>query len=342
LVSSINIKYTEAITFIEKEVLIWEKQLKDGERIDLGDAGFLYVQNNQLVLEQNREVNLLLQAFGLSPVNLLNVKDVQINKDDDKILVKPVFTEKSYKQSLRVEPVRENKPVVHASKRKTSIDKKAESTPTYQLKADEIESEVKQEPDGKIISISEGKRKPKNYKYALAAAVVLPALFYSYWIPMKTDFLHTHAIQVSDFNPFSKQKDRVYEMRQADFMIDAPVSLKSWEELTSGLPENVMVYNLELNEETYIPVQLKDEVTSDLSSELQSKAYELIAGCFSVKKNAEKLIDDLNQKGYQARILDQSKGLYRVTAATYNSKREAETALESLRSNGFSGWILKP
>jgi hypothetical protein len=39
--------------------------LEEGHRIELEEIGFLFLQNNQVVFEQNREVNLLLQAYGL-------------------------------------------------------------------------------------------------------------------------------------------------------------------------------------------------------------------------------------------------------------------------------------
>ena len=69
----------------------------------------------------------------------------------------------------------------------------------------------------------------------------------------------------------------------------------------------------------------------------------MIAGCFSDIDNAYKLVGKLNSAGYTgARILDQNKGLHRVTSGSFASEAEAGLVANDLRSSFVSGaWTLK-
>jgi hypothetical protein len=169
-------------------------------------------------------------------------------------------------------------------------------------------------------------------------------MFYTYWIPMKTDFLNTGKIQMTDFNPFNNQAGSIYQKRESTFNLDLTTDWKSWEELTAALPENVSVYNYELNDETYVSVLLKDDslVSNNSGVFVSEGSFNLIAGCFSVESNATNFVSELNSKGYSAGVVDKNNGLYRVSAGSFTSESDAEAALDKFKNDGFSGWILKP
>src|SRR5688572_21606230 len=59
LVQTMMISYADALAKISVEVKYWRKHLEAGDRIELNEIGFLFLQNGQVVFEQNREVNLL-------------------------------------------------------------------------------------------------------------------------------------------------------------------------------------------------------------------------------------------------------------------------------------------
>jgi cell division protein FtsN len=347
LVLKTAVSYNEALEKISIQVKDWRKQLAEGDRIELEEIGFLFLQNNQVVFEQNREVNLLLQAYGLKQVSFVDfaVKEVEKNVVEQKLVVEqPVLKVlekdrgKVNKESVKPEPI--------VAKTDSKIIEKAKAeTPVISLNTEEkIEAIEVAQDDSKVIPIHREKKKSRNYKYAVAAAVILPVVFYSYWIPMKTDFLDTGKIQMTDFNPFNNQAGSVYQKRESNFNLDLTSDWKSWEELTESLPENVAVYNYELNDETYVSVRIKDDsLVSNNSGEFVSNgSYNLIAGCFSVESNASNFVAELNSKGYVARIVDQKNGLYRISAGSFNTESDAETALDKFKNDGFSGWILKP
>ena len=69
--------------------------------------------------------------------------------------------------------------------------------------------------------------------------------------------------------------------------------------------------------------------------------YHVIAGCFSVKSNADGLVNELENKGYKAEIVDRQGGLYRVSAGGHNNRGAAKLAQEKLQAEGISCWVLK-
>lgn len=67
--------------------------------------------------------------------------------------------------------------------------------------------------------------------------------------------------------------------------------------------------------------------------------YYLITGCFALRENAEKQIEQLALKNIQAQIIGQSRtGLYRVSCGSYSSANEAQNAMHTL---GQEVWVLK-
>ncbi len=347
LVLKTAVSYADALAKISVQVKDWRKQLEEGRRIELEEIGFLFLQNNQVVFEQNREVNLLLQAYGLKQVSFVDfaIKEVEKKVVEQKTLVEQPVLKVVEKDRVKVnkESVKPEQLVAKTDPKK--IEKAKTETPVIALNTDEeIEAlEVEQE-DSNVIPINREKKKSRNYKYAVAAAVILPVMFYTYWIPMKTDFLDTGKIQMTDFNPFNNQAESVYQKRKSDFNLDLTTDWKSWEELTAELPENVAVYNYELNDETYVSVRIKDDslVTNNSGVFVSEGSFNLIAGCFSVESNATNFVSELNSKGYSAGIVDQKNGLYRVSAGSFRSESDAESALDKFKNDGFSGWILKP
>jgi cell division protein FtsN len=167
---------------------------------------------------------------------------------------------------------------------------------------------------------------------------------------METDFIDTGKIQMADFNPINSSPSRTYELREANFEQSEIPEIKTWDELTENLSENVSVYNYQFDDQLYIPIKLDktatvlpkaEELIPVGLAENEALIYHVIGGCFSVKSNADNLVADLTDQGYQARVLDLKGGLYRVTAGDYSDRSTAKENLKSFKNQGFSGWILK-
>lgn len=324
------VTYPEALSFISLNVDKWKRDLAASGRVEIGEIGFLYEQDDQIIFEQNREVNLLLNAYGLSGISFVNFAAKPVEKIVEKVAAPALVVEKT---TVAVPTVSEEK-----------------GTLIIALETEEpIEVEVSDAADEKVIPLVPRKR--KTFKY-LAVAAALPILFYAYWIPMETDFIDTGKIQMADFNPIKQSPERTYKTRTTDFeIVELPITT-SWADLTNNLSDNVSVYNYQFDDELYIPIQLdktatespiEEAIVTDAVSTNESMVlpYHVIAGCFSVKSNAENLVGDLVKDGYSASVLDLNNGLYRVTAGDFANRSEAKENLSTFKSNGFSGWILK-
>ncbi len=316
-----GITYSSALTFIQEQVKTWQAALDTGNRVEIGEIGFLFKANSQVVFEQSRELNILLSAYGLSEINFVNFAEAPVAEKTIEVL-KPIASPK------------ESEPLIIALNTASSIE---------EVEEEEVEQE--------IIPIS-SKKNRRILRYAGIAAAI-PLMFYTYWIPMETDFIDTGKIQFADFNPIRKAPERTYQLRHDDAEFPVLEMVKSWDELTANLSDNVNVYNYQFDDQLYIPIRLdktataingeiEERNTEKATDSIQSSSlnYHVIGGCFSVKENAENLVADMRSKGYQASIFDFKGGLYRVSVGDYGSSALAEEKLGEFKSQGFPGWIL--
>ena len=131
------VTYPQALDLIASDVDKWNIELKAGGRVEIGDVGFLFQQDNQIIFEQNREVNLLLNAYGLSGISFVNFAA----KPVEKVVAAP---------KLVVE-----KPVIVAP-----VVEKEKETPIIALETEmPIEVEVVEEQEEKIKVIQEVNKK---------------------------------------------------------------------------------------------------------------------------------------------------------------------------------------
>jgi len=317
-------QYSETLSLIDVEVENWKTKLSNNERISVGEIGFLFQNENGISFEQNREFNILLGAYGLSAVQFISTKSVQKNKN-----IAQKVDERKDTKIISFSPV--------AKTTKTETEK-SESQP-------QIATLVRP--------------KSKSWKY-IAVACLIPALFYSYWIPMNSTFLDTGNIQMADFNPLHQKANKTYSTRLEKTEIQSTEVVVSWESMTKNISPTVAYYNYKFDDELYIPVALNQSnknaqatVFTNIEEETaESKAAQsnqvvnsdqnihLIAGCFSSEANANTLVNDLKSKGYSAHIVDKNKGLYRVSAESFSTKSEAKSIKSKLASESISTWIL--
>ena len=71
-----------------------------------------------------------------------------------------------------------------------------------------------------------------------------------------------------------------------------------------------------------------------------SKKYYLIAGSFSVEKNASKLLLKLKKLNYNSSIIKSDNGLLRVSYGQYATRENALASLEDIKSKNNDAWLL--
>lgn len=69
--------------------------------------------------------------------------------------------------------------------------------------------------------------------------------------------------------------------------------------------------------------------------------FHIIGGCFLEKENADRLISELQAKGFAAALIDRKGGLYRVAYGSYPLRSTAQEALDAVRKEEApEAWLL--
>lgn len=180
--------------------------------------------------------------------------------------------------------------------------------------------------EGKIISIkskSDVKQIIKNWSVA-AAVIVL--LFYSAWIPLKTNLFNRDSdFTYSDLNPFTFSKRGPSQEIKSNLVHKVPLS-----------SENTVSKSLIKTKK-----EIKKPISISLNDKTKSFSYEVIIGSFEEEKNAKNLIKKLRKKSFKARQLPFFKQLFRVSAGKFSNKKNAVEYQKQIKKKlHISSWIL--
>ena len=180
--------------------------------------------------------------------------------------------------------------------------------------------------EGKIISIkskSDVKQIIKNWSVA-AAVIVL--LFYSVWIPLKTNLFNRDSdFSYSDLNPFTFSKRGPSQEIKSNLVHKVPLS-----------SENIVSKSLIKTKK-----EIKKPISISLNNKTKSFSYEVIIGSFEEEKNAKNLIKKLRKKSFKARQLPFFKQLFRVSAGKFSNKKNAVEYQKQIKKKlHISSWIL--
>lgn len=313
-----NLSYQEASQFVNEFVVLCKNQLASGKRIEFEELGVLYEDNEKtLQFRPDFSVNFLTESFGLYPVVAKElVHSVKIQ--EEKVLAVADSVDKT--------------PVIKLSEEKasyvTSTEVKKEEKITREINPEIRVVESQKPEEKKVIPI---RKKSRTGRYLVAAAIGIPLIFYSVWIPLKTDVMKTGVIQVADLNPFHQT-------------IAASVYKPSTDSLQLGFSDKMMPTMEESAlEEPIIEVDTTyvDSNTPIAENVDLNNNFHVIAGCFQEGENAQRMVEYLQSKGYKAYVLDTVNGLQRVSAASFSNIGEALSALRDIRGNQVSeAWLL--
>jgi cell division septation protein DedD len=336
-----NVSFDEASQEMDSLVQKWQATLQVGGRIEIEHVGNLfYDEERNICFEQDRFANLLLESFGLGSVHFVSEEDVRI-------------VEHTVAISESIEPVIEQPEVAIASEKSETKEEKI--TPIIPIaKAAPIAVAAKLE-NGQ--NTAEPKRKNRAWRY-VAAACILPFVFYSVWIPVKTDVLESGMLSFSDFNPFHQRADGSYEpAKKSTEPIKETAKPISLNEELEDVPSDVSVYSYQFTDDTYIKVALPEKQEADTPTEsidadpiepetntnttFDANTMHFVVGCFGDKVNADNLVAKLRANGLDAAIVDVKGGLHRVTAGGSISEESYQTVKLKAEAIGMSGWRLK-
>jgi nucleoid DNA-binding protein len=164
------------------------------------------------------------------------------------------------------------------------------------------------------------KNKTHFWKYAVAATLLLPLAFYSFWIPTKTDVFQAGMISYKDFNPLHEILPGNY--RESSILLK-PLGKVADETYFQDLVKEIPPAQVE-----------QDKVDFSLLT------FHCIAGCFADPSNANRLMQKLNLLGFSASVFNDG-GLYKVSAGSGFSEGAMQEVVRHARSKNIEVWILK-
>jgi hypothetical protein len=309
-----NVSYNEAQAAILEAITQWHSGLKQGQRISIDRVGFLYFdQERNLCFEQDRFYNLLMESYGLGAIHFVSAADVEAKTSHTAI-------QELVKEALLTEPIVDFIP--------------------SQIEPVAVETSSDEAP---VIPIDRLKKPVRVWRY-VAAAALLPVVFYSFWIPMKTDVLESGILSVNDFNPFHKTSPAHYKPSAQSYTNNGTTSQDQLE----NIPEDISVFSFSVDDDWYIPVRVRQTTqatsTNDnpatepvVSAPVAKSGSHIIVGCFSNISNANNLVKDLRAKGFDAQVLN-GRGLIRVSAGDGAQFTELNP---KLKAEGLNGWVLQ-
>lgn len=307
-----NISYTEAEQIVQTQINVWNHELALGNSIQIDKVGKLYFdQERNLCFEQDRFFNLLLDSYGLGKVHFLTETDLSIVKQEQTIEEK--VQERIQKEIIA--PTLEPQPTI------------AEEVLVKEINAPNFERV-------NVVAHPAIKKNSKAWKY-VAASLLIPIAFYSFWIPTQTNVLQSGVISLQDFNPFhvSKTMENAEKLKKETY-----IQQKSDQQDVEN--ESVIEeVNTPMAEET--PIEETPPIKIETNVPKESKmTYDVVVGCFNNQANINTVVDFLTSKGLNPRIIEGEEGTKRVSAGMATSREAAKLIQQKSNDAGYPGWIL--
>ncbi len=181
------------------------------------------------------------------------------------------------------------------------------------------------------------KRRRPVVQYALLALPILAAL---YLIPkiflsdLSFNQPNSASLSISD-SPASKNPatDVIQPEAKADTKSDQLFSNNEVKEaIKLDEPSTAPVINNPVAPTMDSPttVQPQQNIAQSVVNESSPGKFHVVGGCFKVKENADKLVEQLIKKGFHAQVTNLNKNFYRVSVESYATRKEAELALVKL------------
>jgi len=179
--------------------------------------------------------------------------------------------------------------------------------------------------------------KPKTTKRygQLVPLLMVPILAAGLYFGIQTEVPY-NKLNIADINPFNPVYVQEYTPRtNQEFAL-----IWENEDIITAKVVDEVVPEKEIELEV-IPAKIDSTFIKPIEF-TAVKSYHVIAGCFSVKENADNLVEDWKRKGNESKIVDKKGSLYRVAIQSFATRKEAKQFLASTKQEeGISLWVLK-
>lgn len=197
----------------------------------------------------------------------------------------------------------------------------------------------------KVIPFSDDQEKKKKRAYWPAAAMLILLLVAAFIFNTQFNWVGNDGINYSSFelnsSAVASYDSRSLELDVPEFEEEEPRKM----EFAAGIvpysisdeePTNLFVDNRK--SETKLKL---DNTSVATSSAPQKLRYHVMGGCFSNKENAETLVSELINRGFDARLLGTYKNLHAVSFGSFEGQKEARKLLSKVKkTENSAAWLL--
>ena len=186
----------------------------------------------------------------------------------------------------------------------------------------------------KVVDTIQTIRKESNNPKAFlrAAAVIIPLITLSYISITQQDKINNVYTQMASLSPF---KNSITVEPITETITEVTIEVESMP-VVEIIEEVVPKVKIEVDA---IPiVEIIEEEFSPIST-LKKTNYYIIAGAFSEKKNAHKMLTKLKNWNYNTQIVPGG-NLLRVSYNSYTNKADALIALREIKKENSAAWLL--
>lgn len=315
ITSRSDLSYADACEVIREYVKDALKNMKSGQKLKIEKVGVLYLDNeDHLQFIPDQSVNYLISSFGLPTIHSPQIKREQpLLRDEEPKRIKPGKVAK--------------RKIVPAEKSRTwrIIEViPAAAVLTFLFILPPVLSEFNNNLST-LLPFSRMNEYINEWKGVEPTQKTIKVEYKSpFEIPPARNPYHKLESQSPDVTPQVPD--------QADFSSDPAL------EVTAEIPT--------ISETVNQPEAAPDKTsvaTVESVPDVESNKYHVIGGCFKLKKNADKYVEELKAKGVDAAIIGQNEvGLYMVSLFSSNSFAQVTDALPEIKSNTIEGaWVYK-
>jgi len=350
-----QIGYKTAKQRVDQFVFQCHNALDAGKKINFKNIGSIYYDSEKnIVFQQDSKINYSSNSFGLSTLVSPAIRRVT---DEEK--VKKVVKSAIDKKSTRRKPV----------DRKSKKEEKSIPSSGRKMEANRRKSTF---TNNVIFLLVVAFLMGSGYIYMRRDAMSYYFSRYSSHIPffyssvndyLSSNINSTHVAQLSrstaSFFPAILEEDKepvvivepvITNEENPDDMGSSDITIKSDEQPTPGLSDENNEDVIVTDEKTYSDNTTSTEKientrpvkVSPTVSNLKANRFFIIAGSFSKESNAKRLVQKLNNQGFEALIADTNKyGMFRVAFLSIDNRKTADMKLLAIRNeNNSDAWLL--
>ncbi len=371
-----QISYKQAKARVDKFVLLCHKALASGKRINFSNIGYLFRDvNNNIVFKQDNTINYNAGSFGLT-----SFISPAIRRPSDEDKIKEVFTKSSSKDSKpssKAHSQTRKKDKRTPSGTSNNIQIHGRSKPS-KVKQQLLFVFVVLFAMGSYYIFN---RRDAMLYYWNANKHIVPFLYNhpNDYLSANAGLMHLEKFDVSnagwliDFaspktddkiveKAINDEESKLEEIKStdnnisADDDIPATAYVEGQTVLNKGIADEAQDKYYHNNEvpssadETIVPDEEPQPIAEEIPkltpvndySGTITDIYFIIAGSFGSRLNAERLVNELKSKGFDALVADtNSRGMFRVAYMGFNSPAEANRQLTAIREEYNSqAWLL--